>query len=379
MTFASRAGTATAVGPRLLVLALLAVLATLVPAIPAAGAPLRPELAGTTVLTGSQTSVVPVRLSRPATLTAPDFGGGAGVVASGGGRLAGFALVSDEDRPERILVGGRLPWNVSASLPSVTVVIPLAGYPFFGPYEIPAGDYRLYLLTDGEPARVELRFGGLDGETTLQPVQAVPQTFRVLDEPLIATPGQGYVALGSSARLSSNGLIFNSRLARYESYIGERVESCVYERETTDTDFAPNCPPDGAGLALVTADLSAGAAGGATLDWGGVPHLTPGAWGTGFNQQSVGSLVSVQYMALWLDYEPAAASVEPTAAPSPGPAPVPDPQPAGTLADPPAAAVNVAQEQLPATGADSGLALAACAAVVLGGALARRRQWHPAP
>jgi hypothetical protein len=131
----------------------------------------------------------------------------------------------------------------------------------------------------------------------------VTSSLTVLDKPLSQTPGvKNHATMGASAPLRSDGLIFISRLARYSNFVSERVEDCVYERKTTSSDFGPNCGPDGYGAAFVSSDLSSAAAGGAKFDWGGLPVKEAGTWGIGFNQQSVGVLEDLRYMAFWLNY-----------------------------------------------------------------------------
>jgi hypothetical protein len=285
-------------------------LLTTVAAAPAASAAAesRVDVAGVTVLEGSQTAVIPVRLDREAELLNPLHHPGRGVIASGDSPLVGFALVSDQPDPDLVLVGGRLPWQARlAETPTVT--IPLTGLDFGDRFNIPAGDYRLYLITDGAPARVTLEFGGVPGETLLQPQQPVPYALKMPESRTMTTPaGEAYHVSGDYADLLSNGLIFSSEFTSYENYAGERSESCFYDRATTETDFGPGCLPDGFGNTFIFATLEGPTVEHGRYGYGGYPGLTRGTYGVGFNQQATGRVKDIQSLTLWLSYKQPAAT-----------------------------------------------------------------------
>ena len=286
---------------------------------PAHGASARPAVAGVTVLEGSQTAVTHVRVSQDTTLIDPRFNPGDGFSVTGSSALVGFALVSDQPQPEIVLVGGRLPWAVSADSSPTTVLMPLRGLDFSDRYSLPAGDYRLYLLTDGQPARVTLQFEGLTGETLLEPGQPVPYDIRT-PGPRDSTPSEStYYASGDHATMQSNGLVFASRFSRYASYVSDREEGCFYERATDrSTDFGPGCLPDGFPVAFTTATLTRLVDESTDFSYGGVSGLEAGrTYGVGFNAETVGVVKEHRFFSLYLNYEPAAPSpAPPTARPT---------------------------------------------------------------
>jgi hypothetical protein len=280
----------------------LGLLATVAAAPPASAAESRVDLAGVTVLEGSQTAVIPVRLDRDAELLNPVYFPGQGVIASGDSPLVGFALVSDQPEPEVVLVGGLLPWKVDN--PRATVTIPLTGVDFGDRFNIPAGDYRLYLITDGEPGRVTLELGGLSGERVLRPQQPVPYALKMPESRSITTPtGENFHVNGDHADLQSNGLIFSSDFTIYTKYLSSRSETCFYDRATTESDFGPGCLPDGFGSAFVINDFTTLTDRHGRYSYGGYPGLTPGTYGVGQNQQDVGEVEEFSTLTLWLSYE----------------------------------------------------------------------------
>lgn len=256
---------------------------------------------GVVKLVGDGTGYARVRLTTPAVLVDPSAQPGS-VKATGSSPFVGFALVSDARPRRHVLVGGRLPFrNISKSTQSTTVAIPLAGFPFGSEYRIPAGAYRLYLLTDGKPASVTLRFKGLPGSSTIKAAAPVPFA---MQRPTVrlTTPGMNHYQAGGHTALRSDGLAFTAGLTKTAAFLSRREEVCLYERQTTAADFGPNCGTDGYGGAFVTTDLSSAASGGALLSYGGVPYTTPGVKGLGFNAQVAGQVTSIEQMTFMLNY-----------------------------------------------------------------------------
>lgn len=155
--------------PRALLAALMLLAgAAAVPAVAAAP----PALAGTTVVTGSAIGAMQVRVPRAATISLlpnADSTQGAAATFRGTGRLLAAVLVR---RPVTDEV-----WLTSRG---VCMTAGCSGERrFFGTHRTPGvpsaparldpGTYTLYWITDGKPASVTLRFGGLSGRATLRP------------------------------------------------------------------------------------------------------------------------------------------------------------------------------------------------------------------
>ena len=106
---------------------------------------------------------------------------------------------------------------------------------------LPPGEYRLALVTDGTPARVEVHLPGLDGERAfrptapLQPLQLEPPQ---REDPL----GTGPAAVFSGGgMLSSPGVLAISAVAEGGDSGEVDFEACTYQDEAPAMAFWPGC------------------------------------------------------------------------------------------------------------------------------------------
>lgn len=154
-------------------------------AIPAHGAAI-PVVTGTTVLSGSRNGSIAVRLPRAVRFDVYQH-----VEIAAHGRLTGFALKKDGawDAPSAHAIKSGF-----CGSPGCTPVWPRShvgmlvspdSTGFSG--TLPAGTYRLFLLTDGAPVRVTLQFAGLRGRSSLTPRSPVRAAV-VAPKPTIAEP-----------------------------------------------------------------------------------------------------------------------------------------------------------------------------------------------
>lgn len=171
----------------------------------AASAPVM--LAGTTVVTGSRTASMVVRLSRPVDITANDLS-----FDSPRGRMTAAVLKKTG------------PWNAPyvsvthsgyCAAPGCTATFPKGGG---GSYiwapgstnglsgRLPAGTYRLYLITDGGPATFTFRFPSLSGSRRLTPRDPARASV-VAPKPTMAEPAlsPSLFAGGSARRVPASG------------------------------------------------------------------------------------------------------------------------------------------------------------------------------
>lgn len=153
------------------------------------------KVAGTTVLKGDRTSGMFVRVAKDAVLdlTPEEQADGSwapkAMKTSGGGGYVGFTLTERGTAKGLAIVGTRLPRAlydgdkkisaVAAGQPAVmdreasSTPAPLAddGAPSCVQCRVPAGEYRLQLVTYGDAAKVTLTFEGLGSTTTLKPTE----------------------------------------------------------------------------------------------------------------------------------------------------------------------------------------------------------------
>lgn len=109
---------------------------------------------------------------------------------------------------------------------------------------LPAGDYRLYLVADGAPARVRIDFADLYGRRTFSPSRPVDTELRTL-KPLSAEDEEGDVYYaGRRAPSVGSGFALAGLWLDGEGS-DTQAGSCIYETRMPSpgqTAFAPPCP-----------------------------------------------------------------------------------------------------------------------------------------
>jgi hypothetical protein len=156
-------------GRRKLLVALLAAAAVLPVASPSAPAGSIPQLAGTTVVSGTHTGVMKVRLPRPVEVSTFAFDNKA-VDLDVSGSLGG--LVLKQDVPKNGLELMAFSFSACKSCTGRAEffdVFAPARRSFPKKETLPAGDYWLYVVADSAPTTVTLNLDGLGGTTELRP------------------------------------------------------------------------------------------------------------------------------------------------------------------------------------------------------------------
>jgi hypothetical protein len=109
---------------------------------------------------------------------------------------------------------------------------------------LPAGNYRLYLVADGAPARVRIDFPELSGRRKLSPSRPVRDELHTV-EPLSAEDEEGNVYYGGAhAPFDGPGFALGGLWLDGEGS-DTQAGSCVYETRMPppgDAAFAPPCP-----------------------------------------------------------------------------------------------------------------------------------------
>lgn len=111
-----------------------------------------------------------------------------------------------------------------------------------GPDNLPAGDYRMYVVSDA-PASVDLTFPELSGSTLLQPGPAAKADLRLAAENRLSpVPGALTYSAGNTHRLAGKGLQF-TQLTDTGGLTGPAEKgTCLYVGEEEAGDYAPGCP-----------------------------------------------------------------------------------------------------------------------------------------
>lgn len=274
-----------------------------------------PVLEGTVVLEGSRSGYVAVEVQRTLTLSDPFVQTARdAVVITGGGLAAGFALV-DESLTGTILVGGTSEaWRPFLDDFGVPLRDLDPASTFNGlEYQIEPGTYRLYLITEGGPAQVTLRFDRSRAGPRLQPT--VPVEAVVQGAPLAGTsPLQpGGVYSGGDAVISSAPLlqfswnrfdteVHTESLLRYCYFTGRPAGPAPYGPACASVDES-NQVLVGAGIPILISDESIGTdvhlgySGALFTDSSGEQAAEAGA---GISLSAAGLVTMTDYSQMWI-------------------------------------------------------------------------------
>lgn len=246
------------------------------------------EICGTTVLEGSEPSVVSIEVLTTITIS-ESFGPGQPIEIDGDGEFVGFALVEDAPRFNGFrLIAGRLPDGGGSVF---------LGSGVCSPCTITPGRYLLYLLADGSPATVTLRIPELTGNVTLRPRTAITYDAGLLTPRVASDDVMQVRTWGDTANLASEGLLFVAVWSTTSSLhaVGHQ-RICASEGEPVV--YPPECNPglsqDGNRLDPAT---------------GSFFHRTYGTWqvnsGTYALQGSltkVGDVTGANALGVWLSF-----------------------------------------------------------------------------
>ena len=255
---------------------LVPLLAAALGAPPAVAAPARTSLGGTVRVTGSRTTVVEVRL--PKAVDISSFQAPKGSSITGSGRVVGLMLL-DAKLGTRAVSYLRYGFCTAPGCTS-----PLAHNWFLargdGPTKpvatIPAGDYRLVLVTDGRPVTVVLKLPGLKGTSNLRPARSVAVTHQTLDfGPFAAPPLQTMYSASTGFDVDGgDGIVLHQFTAATDLSLEQQGGFCLYERDVPILP-APHCPT-GTGADISFAKVELGPDRWALI--GSIRYLSDGAY-----------------------------------------------------------------------------------------------------
>lgn len=239
-------------------------LAFLAPPATAAGptAPKTPALTGTVTISGAKTGYVPVTIARDARLGDPfHVSRRDSVKIEGGGRMAGFALVQD-GRQGPVIVGGRSEFTVPYAQRQGEFIYDALNGPPQGDdsYLLPAGSYRLYLLTDGKPTKVTLRFGGLRGQSALTPKVRTTGTVQG-GPPSLTTGSTGVQSRGFDTPVKGASLMLQIFGQRTSVHTETAYNNCLHlTKPSGQQAYLPGCVSSdgsvGGGVVILISDES---------------------------------------------------------------------------------------------------------------------------
>jgi hypothetical protein len=229
-----------------------------------------------------------------------DFRPGEDINLKGDGRFVGFVL--SEDVPEHdgnALTAGMLPQDFGDQLFIFLTDGPTTGK-LASTAVLPAGAYNLFILADGSPATVTLRFRELEGHIQLAPKTPAQLDLRQL-QPQIPIPGNqaAYTARGYRS-LETYGMGFSISWLVAPTHIASEVGACLFLRDPLADVYSrlPGRCWDGGGGSAQWVTIPP--RGFATATYGN-SVLSPGEWGLGGYFESVSQVNRFGCLVFWLE------------------------------------------------------------------------------
>lgn len=186
------------------------------------------ELAGVTVISGSDSGSVPVLVPVGVSVQNPILSRSS-MSVRGSGDVVGFVLIEAAHTDGRMYFGGRL----KGFLENRPFVMPLSDDVAVPErVTIPKGKYLLYLIPGEETVRIKLVLGELDGRVSLSPVNDATVVTRA---PAPVRPQPLYAA-GADGRLDGYGALIGLTWLESEAHGTTRADFCQ-SRGTTPSDW----------------------------------------------------------------------------------------------------------------------------------------------
>lgn len=218
------------------------------------------------MISGDSISGTPVRILEPVTVEGDPFSND-DVSYSGPGRVVGLALAEEGGslRKASELVSVR--WSFCGEPgcePDPGEVTELTTSSDFRgkTWEIPAGDYRLYLTADGEPVDVALRLHGLAGTTRLRPSRPVAGAITAPTSLLPVPARHLFLGRAEPVAMPAPGLLIDGDTSGYSATYG----------------------------------------GGSWAFWG-LGHVPAGKWRSSYWSVDATALPQSSFLTLWVSYE----------------------------------------------------------------------------
>jgi hypothetical protein len=299
-----------------------------------------PELAGVNQISGDRSGYLDVRIPDPVRISfdsRPSRNTTFAITSEGFAGVMLRRLDAGED-PTTLVAAARFEPGMlcgcEAPAESLTVGIdgvePQASTDYS--WEIPAGSYRLYLLTDGRPADVRITLSGRDGNRVLHPEHGVENPVPEAIPPLGAIASGPFQSFGRGDLLRSKGAQLWGGVVYITSNGDVEVEGCSHSgSDPITTVFTPGCPggTSGGGYGYTYALTEGTSVYGA----GFVAERDAGDWSVGGSVLSAGNVGAVGWASVVLPFQGDgthfASPADPTATPAQSQDAVPTRRPSG--------------------------------------------------
>lgn len=263
-----------------------------------------PALAGVTVVSGSRTGSVFVSVPQAASVSIQP----SAKSIAGNGRAAGALLVAVDPGPKKRTTYALTRIAFCAAAGCVTDKTRSAEFAFYdGDYDdeelrVPAGRYVLYVIADGAPVSVTMKFRGLAGSTRITPTG--PADFGVGPPPVAITEGTtgAVYSAGKATDMSGPGSFSLSALRiASDNWAAGPVTTCLYDRKPPQTvGFGPGCP---AGQNFVFLDAVVSVIPQVKIYGSAAGRDGPGVLGHGAWFAAAASIDAAESMAFQLDFD----------------------------------------------------------------------------
>ncbi|MDQ3914649.1 MAG: hypothetical protein M3323_04850 [Actinomycetota bacterium] len=276
----------------------------------AARSPLeRVTLGEVNVVSGDHIAGMEVHVPRDATIEADPFSND-DVSYSGDGRVVGVVLVEEGPRAGRAFQLVSVRWAFCGApgcrperhdVTELTTTSSWRGKR----WRIPAGDYRLYLVTDGAPATVTLRLAGLEGRTALHPNARVAGRIAAPTATAAATPTD-HLFLGRARPMvmPADGLLIDGGTTDYGLGPSAGTQGACFWRGRGEEDLeqqipGPHCREfaERGGWSYSTTTF-----GGGWATWG-IGTVPAGKWRSSYYAANAAAVPESDFVTLWLAYE----------------------------------------------------------------------------
>ena len=268
----------------------------------------RVTLAGVNVISGDAITGMPVRIPAPTSIEGDPFTND-DVSYSGRGRVVGLALVQEGESRRDAFEVVSVRWSFCGEpgcrpdpmdVSEITTTSDWRGKR----WEIPAGDYRLYLVADGAPVEVTLQLEGLEGVTSLRPSDRVGGRIAAPTATVPEPTGHLFLGRARPVRMPAPGLLIDGHTTGF--VLGPSVTaqgSCLWrgrgEEDVLQSTPGPHCHDfaERGGRSLSTTTL-----GGGWAFWsiGGAPA---GTWRSSYWSANTAAFPQSDFLTLWVAYE----------------------------------------------------------------------------
>lgn len=229
----------------------------------------------------------------------------------GDGRVAGFMLLHQNSKRPRGLLGvsfrvcdqpgcskGWSGWLTTVVIP-VGLKWPEKGLTF----DLPAGEYRAYVIADDAPVDVRLELKEISGTTEVAPTHPVSSSVGVDAAP---EPIRNFFTAGSTFELERRGLSVQAFVERHGLGTIDLYNDCLYEgvpRLPEAIAFTPACQTEGASMGFgvgfaIPPLVTSGGSGSYSIR----PDLDAGTYSFGGTYVGVQDVRDAAFLSMWVSY-----------------------------------------------------------------------------